>query len=101
MLIAHPELVHQDRAKSESGADLGRQKLPENVYTGIWWYARFPNHYSGDGSLATREFGQFRMDAWIAGIVKATRAVKADHESLKLQNEFFEKAAHPLDTQPQ
>ena len=60
MLIAHPELVHQDRAKSESGADLGRQKLPENVYTGIWWYARFPNHYSGDGSLATREFGQFR-----------------------------------------
>jgi creatinine amidohydrolase len=100
MLIAHPELVHQDRAKSESGADLGRQKLPENVYTGIWWYARFPNHYSGDGSLATREFGQFRMDAWIAGIVKATRAIKADQESLKLQNEFFEKAAHPLDTQP-
>ena len=101
MLIAHPELVHQDRAKSESGADLGRQRLPENVYTGIWWYARFPNHYSGDGSLATREFGQFRMDTWIAGIVKATRAVKADQESLKLQNEFFQKAAHPLDTQPQ
>ena len=101
MLIAHPELVHQDRAKSESGADLGRQELPENVYTGIWWYARFPNHYSGDGALATREFGQFRTDAWIAGIVNATRAVKADQESLKLQNEFFEKAAHPLDTQPQ
>jgi creatinine amidohydrolase len=101
MLIAHPELVHQDRAKSESGADLGRQKLPQNVYTGIWWYARFPNHYSGDGSLATREFGQFRMDAWIDGIVKATRAVKADQESLKLQNDFFEKAAHPLQTHPE
>jgi creatinine amidohydrolase len=41
------------------------------------------------------------MDAWIAGIVRATRAVKADQESLKLQNEFFEKAAHPMDTQPQ
>ena len=50
-MVSHPELVHQDRAKSESGADLGRQKLPENLYTGIWWYARFPNHYSGDGSL--------------------------------------------------
>jgi creatinine amidohydrolase len=101
MLVAHPELVHQDRARSESGADLGRQKLPENVYTGIWWYARFPNHYSGDGSLATREFGQFRMIAWIDGIVKATRAVKADQESLRLQNEFFEKAAHPLETRPE
>jgi creatinine amidohydrolase len=91
----------QDRAKSESGSDLGRQKLPDDVYTGIWWYARFPNHYSGDGSLATREFGQFRMNAWIDGIVKATRAVKADQDSLRLQNEFFEKAAHPLDTRPQ
>lgn len=100
MLIAHPELVHQDRAKSESGADLGRQKLPDNLYTGIWWYARFPNHYSGDGSVATSEFGQFRMNAWIDGIVKATRAVKADQESLRLQNEFFEKAAHPLETRP-
>ena len=47
------------------------------------------------------ELGQFKMNAWIDGIVKATRAVKADQESLKLQNEFFEKAAHPLDTQPQ
>jgi creatinine amidohydrolase len=101
MLIAHPELVHQDRAKTESGADRGRQKLPENLYTGIWWYARFPNHYSGDGSLATREFGQFKMNAWIDGIVKATRAVKADQESLKLQSEFFEKAAHPLETRPE
>jgi creatinine amidohydrolase len=41
------------------------------------------------------------MKAWIDGIVKATRAVKADQESLKLQNEFFEKAAHPLETRPQ
>jgi creatinine amidohydrolase len=101
MLIAHPELVHQDRARSESGADVGRLKLPATVYTGIWWYARFPNHYSGDGSLATREFGEFKMNAWIDGIVKATRAVKADQESLRLQNEFFEKAAHPLDTRPE
>ncbi len=101
MLIARPDLVHLDRARSESGADQGRVKLPDNVYTGIWWYARFPNHYSGDGSLASRELGQFKMNAWIDGIVKATRAVKADQESLKLQNEFFEKAAHPLETQPQ
>jgi len=99
-MVSHPELVHLDRAKSESGGDLGRQKLPENLYTGIWWYARFPNHYSGDGSAATLEMGQYKMNAWIDGIVKSIRAVKADGESLKLQNEFFEKASHPLDTRP-
>jgi creatinine amidohydrolase len=100
MMVVHPDLVHQDRAKSESGSDLARQPLPDNLYTGIWWYTRFPNHYSGDGSLATLEFGQFRMNAWIAGIVNAIGAVKADQQSLKLQNEFFEKASHPLDTRP-
>jgi creatinine amidohydrolase len=99
-MISHPDLVHLDRAKSQSGEDLGRLNLPENVYTGIWWYARFPNHYSGDGSLANTEMGQYKMNAWIDAIVKAIRAVKADSESLKLQNEFFENAAHPLDTRP-
>ena len=42
MMIARPDSVHLDRAASESGADQHRQNLPEDVYTGIWWYARFP-----------------------------------------------------------
>ena len=42
--------------------------LPDDVYAGIWWYARFPNHYSGNGALATKELGTFEMNAWIAAI---------------------------------
>lgn len=100
MLVARPDLVHMDRAGNESGADLGRLHLPENVYTGIWWYARFPNHYSGIGSAATRERGEYELKAWQDGIVQAIRAVKVDQESLKLQKEYFEKTTHPLDTRP-
>jgi len=100
MMMARPDLVHQDRAASESGADQKRLNLPDDVYTGIWWYARFPNHYSGEGALATKELGTFEMNAWIAAIDEAIRAVKADDESLKLQNEFYEKSRHPLDTRP-
>lgn len=97
-LVSRPDLVHLDRASSESGADEKRQNLPEDLYTGIWWYARFPNHYSGDGSVATKELGEWNMNNWIGSIVEAIRAVKADDESLKLQNEFYEKSKHPLDT---
>jgi creatinine amidohydrolase len=97
-LVSHPDLVHIDRAKNESGADQRSVKLPEDVYTGIWWYARFPNHYSGDGSTATKEQGEADMQSWINTVVKAIRAIKADDESLKLQKEFYEKAQHPLDT---
>jgi creatinine amidohydrolase len=97
-MVTRPDLVHIDRAKDESGADQKRVKLPDNVYTGIWWYARFPNHYSGDGSTATKEQGEADVQSWINAAVRAIRAVKADDESLKLQNEFYEKSKHPLDT---
>ncbi len=97
-LVTRPDLVHMDRAGEQSGADLARLHLPADVYTGIWWYARFPNHYSGDGTKATLALGEYDMKAWVADLVTAIRAVKADDESLKLQNEFYEKAEHPLDT---
>src|SRR3989442_7357905 len=63
MMISRPDLVHLDRATSESGADQKRLNLPDNVYTRIWWYARFPNHYSGEGAVATRELGEYGMKA--------------------------------------
>lgn len=97
-MIARPDLLHLDRATQESGADLARLRLPEGLYTGIWWYARFPNHYAGQGAVASRELGEFAARTWINGIVQAIRAVKADRESLRLQNEFYERSRHPLDT---
>jgi creatinine amidohydrolase len=100
MMISHPELVHVDRAAGESGADQKRVNLPSDVYTGIWWYARFPNHYSGDGALATKELGEFEMNAWINAIATAIRAARDDDQSLRLQNEFYEKSKHPFDTRP-
>jgi creatinine amidohydrolase len=99
-LVSHPDLVHIDRAKDESGADQKRQNLPDYLYTGIWWYARFPNHYSGDGSVASKELGEWNMKGWIDSIVECIRAVKADDASQKIQNEFYEKSRHPLDTRP-
>jgi len=98
MLVARPDLVHIDRADSESGADQARLQLPDSVYTGIWWYARFPEHYSGVGSAATKELGEFDQKTWSSQIAEAIKGVKADTQALKLQNEFFEKTQHPIDT---
>ncbi|HEV2669622.1 MAG TPA: creatininase family protein [Gemmatimonadales bacterium] len=98
-MIARPDLVHLDRAAQESGADQGRLKaLPEGLYTGIWWYARFPNHYAGEGAVASKELGDFEAKTWINAITTAIRAVKADSESLRLQNEFYQGSKDPLKT---
>jgi creatinine amidohydrolase len=99
-MVSRSDLVHLDRAATESGAEQKRQTLPEGLYTGIWWYARFPNHYSGDGSVATKELGEWNMKNWVDAIVEAIRAAKSDDASLRLQNEFYEKSKHPLDTKP-
>ncbi len=100
MLVSNPNLVRMDQATSQSGADQARLNLPDTVYTGIWWYARFPNHYSGDGSLANKSLGEWGMNAWIDAIVTGIRSIKADQTSLQLQSEFYEKSKHPLDTRP-
>jgi creatinine amidohydrolase len=99
MLIARPDLVHQDRATQQSGEDQNRlAALPGTIYTGIWWYARFPNHYAGRGEAATTELGEFDQKEWSRQIAAALKAIKSDTESLKLQNQFFDDAQHPLDT---
>ena len=98
VLVSRPELVHLDRAGTQSGADLNRLDLPSGVMTGIGWYSRFPEHYAGDASGANRELGDFDMKAWANHLANIIRAVKADQVSLRLQNEFFERARHPLDT---
>ncbi|MBI3004718.1 MAG: creatininase family protein [Ignavibacteriales bacterium] len=66
--------------------------LAENiVYTAIWWYASFPNHYAGEGAKASRELGQFMTEARIESMVKALRAVKTDTKTMELQKEFFDR----------
>ena len=74
------------------------QNLPQNVYTGIWWCARFPNPYSGDGSLAPGELGQLKMNAWIDGIVNGHPRRQDRPRESEAPEGFFEKPTHPLET---
>jgi len=95
LLASRPELAHPERSNTESGADLNRLELPEGVYTGIWWYAKFPNHYQGDSAGATAARGQATTDAIAVRIANALRAIKRDETGPRLQQEFFAKAARP------
>ena len=90
LLYLRPDLVEQDRANLESGADQKRWSIPE-VYTAIWWYARFPNHYAGDASKATPELGKLLEDHQIESLARVLRAVKADTSAPTLQREYYDR----------
>ncbi len=90
LLYLRPDLVEMDSASNESGANQNRLNIP-NVYTAIWWYADFPNHYAGEGGKATRELGKLVTEHFIGQLVTALKAVKADMKALALQKEFFDR----------
>jgi creatinine amidohydrolase len=90
LLYLRPDLVHMDRATAESGANQKRLMLPD-LYTAIWWYAGFPNHYAGEGAKASAELGQVLTEARIDALVRALKAVKADQSAPALQKEFFDR----------
>lgn len=98
MMYSRPELVQMQKAATETGADENRLKLPPTLYTGIWWYAKFPDHFAGNPAAANKQLGEFDMHTWSKQIAAAVAAVKSDDSSLKLQNEYFEKTKHPLET---
>ncbi|MEX1277409.1 MAG: creatininase family protein, partial [Bacteroidota bacterium] len=90
MLYLRPDLVQLDRADRESGKNQKRLSIPD-LYTGIWWYASYPNHYAGEGSAGTRELGELVTEHRIESLVNALKTVKADTKTLELQKEFFDR----------
>ena len=98
MMVVRPDLVKIDKASTQSGDDLNRLVNLPNTYTGIWWYAKFPNHYAGDAKYATQKLGRAMLNEDVRQLVRMIREVKADTKVLELQKQFFEASQHPLDT---
>ena len=98
VMAARPELVHPERSGQQSGENQARLGLGEGLYTAIWWYAAFPNHYSGDSAGANAERGEALNEMRIEAITAAIRAVKADDDAARLQQEYFEQISRPIET---
>lgn len=89
LLYLRPDLVKQERAIQESGENLKRMADLPNLYTGIWWYASYPNHYAGEGAKASKELGKLLTENKVEALTKALKAVKSDTKTLQLQKEYF------------
>lgn len=93
-----PELVHPEKAGEQSGVDLDRLNNLTHVYSGIWWYAKYPNHYSGDGSKANAEAGELILNSVVEQFVEVIKDIKADNNVPSLQQKFFDEADNPINT---
>lgn len=98
MMATQPDKVHAERAGDQSGENLERMKNLKYVYSGIWWYAQYPNHYAGDGSKANAEAGELWINHTVDQLVEMIKLVKADTSVPDLQKQFFDDAENPLKT---
>jgi len=92
-----PDLVHAEVASSQSGRDQERLSLPY-AYTGIWWYASFPNHYAGDGSSPNREIGELNLNSRAEQLATLIKALKENNAVIDLQDKFYKDAGNPMET---
>jgi creatinine amidohydrolase len=98
MLTARPDLVDMQQIPiSDEGKALNRlQALKEaGVQTGMSWYANYPTHYMGNASPATAEAGALLFERMAQYVARAVRAIKADSETERLQNEFYAASQAP------
>ena len=96
MYYIAPSLVDQQALKDQSGLDQGKlDKLPF-AYTGIWWYAKFPNHFASDVNTPDKRLGELlvKSDAeQLAGLIKF---MKTNNSVKQLEDEFYKRADNPL-----
>ncbi len=99
MMLAHrPDLAHVEHGKDQSGEDLQRLSFLPFGYTGIWWFARFPNHYAGDGSQANREIGELMLNSRADQLARLVKVIKKDTTIESLQEQFYRESDKPLET---
>lgn len=98
MRYIRPDLVKAELAGSQSGKNQGRLSELPNQYTGIWWYAQYPNHYAGDATKSSVELGKLVTESEADQLVKLIKKVKSSNEIEELQNQFYQEAANPLNT---
>ena len=63
IMISHPDLVHLDRAARNPAPTRSTIRFPKRSTPESGGMRAFPNHYSGDGSLASSELGEVAMKA--------------------------------------
>ena len=96
MSVIRPDLVDQEAIKSQSGLNQNRlDKMPFG-YTGIWWYADYPNHYASDVAQPSKRLGELLLESEASQLAVLIKYLKNNNTVEELQEEFNKRADNPV-----
>lgn len=96
MYFIRPDLVDHAAIGMESGASQGRLDRMPFGYSGIGWYARFPNHYAGDVAQPDKRLGELLVTKNAVQLAELIKYLKGNDDIEQLHNEFYTRAENPL-----
>jgi len=95
MSVIRPDLVDLNAITTQSGLDQARLKQLRNGYTGIWWYAKYPNHFASDVAQPDKKLGELLLEKEAKQLAGLIKFLKSDDSIQKLQDEFYTKSENP------
>ena len=98
MRYIRPDLVKVEQAGTQSGKSQERLADIPFQYTGIWWYANYPNHYAGDATKSSPELGKVIVESDALQLVQLIKILKHSNRIEDLQNRFYKESGDPLHT---
>lgn len=98
MRFIRPDLVKTEMAGTQSGLNQKRLADVPFQYSGIWWYAQYPNHYAGDATKSSVELGKVVVESQAEQLAQLIKTLKSSNKIETLQNQFYKDSANPLNT---
>ena len=98
MQFIRPDLVKQELAGTQSGINQARLSELPYQYTGIWWYAQYPNHYAGDATKSSVPLGKLLVESDAQQLAQLVKKLKRSNKIEELQNLFYKESGNPLNT---
>jgi len=91
-----PDLVDTASLAQEPGADQRQLAEMPHGFTGIHWYARYPNHYAGDLVRVNPKLGDLLIEKDAKQLAALICWLKGNDKVEQLQEEFFRRSADPF-----
>lgn len=81
-------LQHTEIPRKHTYSDKG-------LFTAIWWYSKYPEHFAGNPIDADVEKGDYIMNECIHNLANVIKFVKKNDEAIELMDEFYKMIDNP------
>ena len=99
MMVIREDLVHMKNVL-DSPLQYGvypreHEYLDKGLFTAIWWYSKYPEHFAGNPVGSNTEKGKYIFDSCVDNLANIIKFIKENKEIDDLMVEFYGKRGKP------